>query len=281
MANTPSLRRFDKRSLHERIEKALFRIYKQLYHNLSRQSPRAHIFIAGMQRSGTNMLMDTLERSLLTDVYHETDKRAFENYQMKDIHTIRNLAQASKANFFIIKALCESDSINLFLDKFKPAKAIWIIRNYYDVAYSAIRSFSNFTPQLIRLASGKNRKEDWRARGMSDETRDLIGTVADQEMGELNAAAMMWYYRNVLFFEQGLDSDSRVGLVYYEDLIKDPVPRFQSIFDFLEIPYYTPSITKHIHKDSLRKNKRSTPLSPQVQSICNDLQFRFDSVPRL
>ena len=36
------------------------------------------ILVSGVQRSGTNMIMDFYDRSLETTVFHETDKRVYE-----------------------------------------------------------------------------------------------------------------------------------------------------------------------------------------------------------
>jgi hypothetical protein len=53
----------DVRSARERIERRLWRAWKPLQHRLSRAQPRSRVFVAGMQRSGTNMLMEILEWS--------------------------------------------------------------------------------------------------------------------------------------------------------------------------------------------------------------------------
>src|SRR5688572_22752173 len=45
--------------------------------------PRLCVFVAGVHRSGTNMMMDILERSWETDVLHESDSRAFEDNLMR------------------------------------------------------------------------------------------------------------------------------------------------------------------------------------------------------
>ena len=54
-------------------------------------SQKLTVFVAGVQRSGTNMLMDALERSFETDVYHERDPRAFDNYLMRPPEVIARL----------------------------------------------------------------------------------------------------------------------------------------------------------------------------------------------
>ena len=60
-----------------------------------RGGPPLTLLVAGVQRSGTNMVMDVLERSLETDVYHERDPRAFDNYEMRPLEVIRGLRARS------------------------------------------------------------------------------------------------------------------------------------------------------------------------------------------
>nr|MCU0843190.1 sulfotransferase [Thiobacillaceae bacterium] len=243
---------YDARSIRERTERAVFRAYKQVRQRMGMALPRTHVFVAGMQRSGTNMLIETLEWSPYTDVYHETDPRAFDNYEMRPLSVIQELARRSSAPFFVIKSLCELDLLRQLLEECAPAKVVWIVRHYHDSTNSAIRSFGNFVPQLKRLSKNKD-SDGWRGRGMSDASQDLIRRLAHPDMGEASAAALTWYYRNVLFFEQGLDRDPRVALIAYEDLVHDPTPRLAALCDFLGVPGFSPWMTRFIHAASVRK----------------------------
>jgi hypothetical protein len=127
------------------LEKRAFLASKYLVHNFRALSQKAKekttVIIAGHQRSGSNMLMDVLERSYETDVYHERDSRAFENYQMRDIPSIRSLHNASQSPCFVIKALCELQELPELMAAFSPASTVWLIRDYRDVVNSAVRSF--------------------------------------------------------------------------------------------------------------------------------------------
>ena len=75
------------KKLKRRSSRALLLGKKSLLHRLVGQAgggaSRRYLFVGGVQRSGTNMLMDVLERSYETDVYHERDPRAFDGYQMR------------------------------------------------------------------------------------------------------------------------------------------------------------------------------------------------------
>lgn len=264
----------DRRSLRERVERRLFRGYKILRQRVGPALPRTHVFVAGMQRSGTNMLMEVLEWSRHTDVYHETDLRAFtRGYEMREIAVIRELAAHSRAPFFVIKSLCELDRLRALLDEFAPAKAIWIVRDYHDSSRSAVRSFGNFVPQLRRLAKDRAAGA-WRGRGMSDDTQALLRELAMLELSELDGAALMWYYRNVLYFEQGLDADRRVTLLRYEDLALEPQATVCRLGKAIGLPDCRAWMTRYAHAGSVRKVPASL-LLPAVEAVCAGLMQRF------
>lgn len=270
----------DRRSLRERVERRVYRRYKGLRQSLGQGLPRIHVFVAGLQRSGTNMLMEVLEWSPYTDVYHETDRRAFNAvYEMREPAVIHALAHVSRAPFFIVKSLCELDRLGDLLDGFAPAKAVWIVRHYHDSTNSAVRSFGNFVQQMRRLAQNKD-SDAWRGRGMSDATQALLRRVADLDPSEHDGAAMMWYYRNVLFFEQALHQDRRVALLRYEDWVRQPEGKLDSLCRFIGVPDCGPWMTRYIHGASVRKIQPPV-LLPEVEAACAALMARFMELEHL
>ncbi len=74
-----------------RIERGVFLLAKQARQRIGTTIPRLHVLVAGVQRSGTNMLMDVLERSWDTDLYHEMDVRSFDIYEMRPRSVIHAL----------------------------------------------------------------------------------------------------------------------------------------------------------------------------------------------
>jgi len=260
--------------VRERLEYKMLVASKSAYQWVRRSSPAQVVFVAGMQRSGTNMLMDRLDRSYLTDVYHERDPRAFDNYRMRDRAVIRQLVERSRAPTFVIKALCELEQLSELMTEFAPAKTVWIVRDYRDAVRSALISFGNFTKQVARIAADRH-VDDWRARGMSDATHALVRQLWHPEMSEASAAALLWYFRNVLFFEQAFDRDPRVRLVSYERLVQEPEQECASIFGFLGVSY-SKEITRGVFASSIR-HKPVSGIDPAVAQLCEGLAQQFDS----
>jgi hypothetical protein len=266
----------DATSLLARLRRATWRQGKSLRQRWLPRSVDQHVFVAGVQRSGTNLLMDVLDRSLETRVFHETDARAFERYVMRDPGVIQRLVEQCTAPFFVIKALCELDRINALMDTFAPAKTIWIARDWRDTVVSANKSFGGFVQQWKRLTHGD--PVNWRGRGMSLETREMLTELYHPEASEAEGAAIMWFYRNILFFEQRLDTDPRVHLMFYEDLVRYPLREVAKVYDFLGLQGFNQRVVGRIHARSVKR--RSPPdIAPAVMSLCDELLARFRALP--
>lgn len=257
----------DARSLYARIRSASWRASKAIRQHVLPRPLAQHVFVAG-----TNLLMDVLDASWDTQVFHETDPRAFERYEMRDLDTIHRLAANCPAPVFVIKALCELDRIAALLDDFEPAKCLWVVRDWRDSARSAIKSFGNFVPQWQRLAQGD--ASDWRGRGMSPAIRRVLAKHYHADASEAEGAAIMWVYRNSLFFEQQLENDPRVRCVFYEDLVRYPEREVEALFGFLGLRDFSKAVAARIHARSLRYREPSD-ISLEVCRLCDDLLARF------
>lgn len=257
-------------------------INKYFYHNIcnlfSGSNGKKAVFIAGVQRSGTNMLMDVMERSYETDVYHERDQRAFDNYLMRDIEIVRRLYNKSRASIFIIKTLCELQRLPVLMNEFSSSKTVWINRNYEDVVNSMLVSFKNQSIQVNRIA--KDRYSDgWLSAGMSDLTHSILCKRVHPDLDNASAAALIWYFRSILFFEQDFDKSSDVMLVQYEELVSDPQSQFKHIFDFIELEYAY-KVSNMVTPNSIRRG--SVPvIEPEIRMICDELMQKFNGVLQL
>jgi len=259
----------------EQIELKAWLQLKGLRARLRPSSEPARVtLVAGVQRSGTNMLMDVLEWSLLTDVYHERDARAFDNYVMRDIDTIARLHAASRAPHFVIKSLCELQRLPALQARFPGSKIVWISRHYNDVVNSMLVSFRNHAKQAQRLALDKA-SDGWRGEGMSDATQAVLRRHVHPDMHDATGAALMWCLRNVLFFEQGLDTNEDTLLGGYEDLVQHPEAEFRRIFEFMGLPY-APWHSRKVVATSV--SKRPPPsIDSGVRKECERLLDRFQA----
>ena len=233
---------------------------------------RLVIFVAGQQRSGTNMLMDVLERHWRTDVYHETDPRAFDQFQMRDLATIKTLVARANASHVVVKALCESQRLRDLLDAFPRARALWLVRDHHDVSESMARQFST-TAKVLKQMCVNPASGGWRSEGMSASVRTLMDDCVHDDITEISAAAFQWFMRNQLYFDQALHGDRRVKLIFYEDLATDPEPMFKRIMADLDLNYH-PSLIADVSGGSVSKADKP-PIDPRIDALCRQLHSRL------
>ncbi|MEZ5934207.1 MAG: sulfotransferase [Alphaproteobacteria bacterium] len=233
---------------------------------------RTVIFVAGQQRSGTNMLMDMLDRHWRTDVFHETDSRAFDQFQMRDLPTIQALVRRSLASHVVIKALCESHRLKALLDAFPGSRAIWLVRHYHDVSDSMAKQFSTTALALKQMRSDPA-LGGWRGEGMSASVQALLEECVADDITEVSAAAFQWLMRNQLYFDQAFDRDQRVKLVFYEDLVACPQATLEAAMVSVGLDYRR-SLTAHVFASSVRKSGKP-PIDPRIDALCQQLFDRL------
>ena len=71
-------------------------------------------------------------------------------------------------------------------------------------------------------------------------------------MNKHDAAALFWFARNQLFFEQGLHQHPRVTMLRYEDFATDPPKAIEQIYHHLKRDFPGKHILKEVHAKSLR-----------------------------
>lgn len=97
--------------------------------------------------------------------------------------------------------------------------------------------------------------------------------ITQREVSDHSLAALLWYLRNILFLEGGLDRNHRVLPVRYETLVAEPTLEARRVFEFLGLPF-DERYTAKVHATSV--SRRSPPeLDPEVEALCQDLLARL------
>jgi hypothetical protein len=257
---------------------------KQVRQRLQRRLGRAWtgskrtILVSGLQRSGTNMLMDLLDRAHETEVFHENDPRAFDAYIMREPETIHRLIAQSPASRVVVKALQEGQVLARLLDTFAPSCAIWMCRAYPDVVNSQVQRWPGFRNKLELILEDREGGE-WRGSGMSDDTYEMLRRHYRPDLSTAETAALFWVYRNQLLFDQGLDRDERVLVFRYENIVYRQEASLRCLADFLDIQL-EPSMGALVRASSVGKNP-PPPLSPDIAALCDDMQRRLLALERM
>ena len=265
----------DVRSLDFRIEMMLWRMYKKTKYVVRPSTSKTTVFVTGAQRSGTNMLMECLDWSGMTDAYHESDPRAFKDYQLISRDIVRQLVAKSNSPFVVFKSLCEAEQTGDLLRDFSPSKAIWVVRDFRDTVNSAVRNFPDFTQRIKEIVSNPGAITSWFARGISAETYEKLRWLNVPDMNSASASALRWYIRNVLYFEQVLHSNNDSMLVKYEKMVSKPNETIKQVYNFIGIVDYSSFVVRKVHARSINKNAEPH-IHPKIYKECKALQDKFD-----
>jgi hypothetical protein len=181
-----------------------------------------------------------------------------------------------RASLVVLKPLVESQRAPELLADLSRARAVWMYRHYRDVATSSVRTFGgdNAIQDLELLLT--NEPPNWRGEVVPDETRNTVEELFAREMNPLDAAALFWWARNMLFLQLGLSEREDVRLLSYETLVKRTVNAMRGIYDFLGFPFVEERFGRSVHERALDRG-REVSLSPRVERLCLGLYERLDA----
>src|SRR5438067_1208479 len=197
------------------------------------------VWLVGVQRSGTNMVVRGLEESPEVEVHNENDGAAFEHFRLRPEADVRRIILASRHRYVLFKPLCDSHRVDelLALDTPTAGRAIWAYRGVDGRVRSALAKFGDTNLRVLtEIAAGRG-GDMWQAQRLSDESMALIRSFDWASMSSASAAALFWYVRNRLFFDLRLDSRSDVLLSSYDALVADPERETRALAAFIGLPW--------------------------------------------
>ena len=225
-----------------------------------RPAGRARVlWVPGVQRSGTNLVMDVLERSWATAVFHERDPRAFQDYVMRPLSVIRALHRRSRAELFVVKALLESHRTGELLAAFEGARGLWLVRDHRDMVNSHLVSWPGYREDLDRILDDPA-SAGFRGLGMTPETRRVLAEHYDPADSVASHVALFWWLRNRLLFDQALERDPRMLVLSYEALVSEPAETVAALCAHAGLAY-SPRLHAMIHARSIKKRA-----APEISS---------------
>ena len=177
------------------------------------------------------------------------------------------------------KPLVESDRALALMDAAEPVKAIWMLRHYGGVAHSNLRRFG---PENAFRDLQPFRDEDslnWRCRGAAKKTRETVVGLMHEGLSPLDAAALFWWARNQLYFEQRLWCDERIRIVRYEQACNRSEQMVQALSAYVGISLPLHSIAYNVRPQA--GAVAATDLHPDVDRLCRDLWGSFAGCPEL
>jgi hypothetical protein len=236
------------------------------------------VYLVGVQRSGTNMVVHGLQRCPEFEVYNENNDRAFDSFRLRDDATIASIIRSSRHRYVLFKPLIDSYRVDELLDDLDvdtPGRALWVYRNVDDRVRSSLAKFGDTNLRaLADIASGV--VDRWEAEGLVPDELDLIRTFDYRAMSPASASALFWFLRNTVYFERRLDRREDILLVSYDAFVEDPDTEMRLVCRFLDFPWQ-PSLVAHVKRRASMAPQRLR-LEPRIRGLCDDLQSRLDAV---
>jgi hypothetical protein len=238
------------------------------------------VYLVGLQRSGTNMLARGLDTAPEFEVHNENDGAAFDHFMLRPDEVIRSVVLRSGHRYVLFKPLSDSHRVDHLLDGIETpshGRAIWAYRDVDGRVRSAVSKFGRNNLFVLRdIAAGRG-EQMWQAQRLSEATFDVIRSFDYEAMTAETAAALLWWVRNGLYFEIGLDQRDDVRLASYQEFLADPKAAMSSLCDFLDLEYRK-ALVAHIEARAPRS--RPLEIDVQVRALCDQLQVKLDDALR-
>lgn len=231
------------------------------------------VFVVGSQRSGTRLPLTVMDHAPEIMTWSEGAAPYFRDVLLEPLDRVEQLVRSSIFPVVVLKPICETHRVHELLDRFPRSRAVWIFRHYHAAVNSASAKWKSGIEAVRRLAEGELASAGWRAGGLSQARLDLVRRWYRPAMSLHEANAVMWYLRNSLFFDLAADRRPEILLVRYEDLVKEPHPRFEAIFRFIDLPA-PPGFDASV-RDTETSRRPFPAIAPDLAEHCDDLHTRL------
>jgi len=177
------------------------------------------------------------------------------------------------SQLIVFKMLVESQRAHEFLSVVPNGKVIWLFRNYKDVASSNLHKFGaqNGIDDLRPIVLGT--LENWRSQNISTDIRTVVSKHFSETMNPADAAALFWWCRNRLFYEQDLAAEERVMLVEYEGFVTKPVQVMQLVYEFCDVDFLNHTAADEVRETSIAQGFCSSSMEKIRTFISRYLQW--------
>jgi hypothetical protein len=232
------------------------------------------VYLVGLQRSGTNMLVRGLDAAPEVEARNENDRTVFHRFRLRGDDVLIDVVGRSRHAVVLVKPLCDSHRVDelLALPTRVPGRALWMWRDPDDRARSEVAKFGDANRRALRAIADGTIGAGWQGGRLDAATRELIGSFDLDAMDPHTAAALFWYVRNDLYFRLGLDRRDDVLLVSYASTVADPHTQARRICAFLDLPYRA----EFAAEVAAPPRRERLPIDARVRALCDELTARLE-----
>ena len=235
------------------------------------------VYVVGLQRSGTNMLMRGLDEAPETEVRNENDRVLFDRFRIRSVDVLRSTVLASRQQFVFVKPICDSQLLDTFLDieELAPGRGVWVYRDPDSRARSEVSKFGPANLLALRdIAAGKGETR-WQGERLPKASVELVQSFDLDTMTPFTAAVLFWAIRNRLFFELGFDRREDVLLVSYDAFAAHPAAEMQRLCRFVGVTY-RPQLDEHVDR-RVSHGTKPLEIDPRVRSLATEVHERLEA----
>jgi len=197
--------------------------------------------------------------------------------RLNQLPQVEKVIYKYKQEFIVLKPLVESQNILKLLQYFDNSKGLWMYRDYRDVASSNLKKFGELNGIENLCIIYEERKDHWLSEYNSIQTKCIIHKFYSKDMNPYDAAVLMWYVRNVIFFELNLQNISSIRLCKYEELVSQPQKTIKRVYAWVNQKYPGSKIHEEIHSNSIKKGI-NIEISKEISELAKGLLKKLDIV---
>jgi len=235
------------------------------------------VYVVGLQRSGTNMLMRGLDEAPEIEVRNENDRTVFERHRIRSSEVLRQTITASRQQLVFVKPICDSHRVDELLDLHGvPAgRALWVYRDVDARARSEVSHFGSANLLALRdIAAGRGHTR-WQGERLPRHTVELIRGFDLQTMDPHSAAALFWVVRNSLYFDLGFAAREDILLVSYDEFAAHPQEHMRRLCDFVGVRYRD-VLCAHVDRRVSHGSGR-LDIDARVRELADAMSARLDA----
>jgi hypothetical protein len=229
------------------------------------------VFLVGVQRSGTNMLVRGLERAPEVEVRNENDSDAFHRFQLRSDDVVAGLVKGSRHQIVLFKPLCDSHRLPHLLDDLGLAApaGLWAYRDVEGRVRSALAKFGTANLEALQQIVATGGEGMWQARGLTGDDVEELRSLDPSTMSPATACACFWWLRNRIFFRLQLDQRQDVLLTSYQRFLDDPEASMRRVCEHLAFPY-RPELIAHVERRA-SPTRAAIDIALPVRRRCDEL----------
>jgi hypothetical protein len=235
------------------------------------------VYVVGLQRSGTNMLLRGVDQAPEVEVRNENDRKVFFRYRLRSEEALASTVRQSRHAIVLVKPLCESHLVDRLLDLpgLPNGRAVWVYRDYGSRARSEVSKFGDSNLQALRVIAGGGADTIWQGQRLPAESVALVRSFDLDSLTPLEAAVLFWVVRNRLYFDVGLDRREDVMVLSYNEFVRSPEEQMRRLCAFIGLGYRD-ALCSHVEPRESH-GSGSLDLDPRLVELADEVSTQLAS----